>query len=42
MAAKHGFACGTCKKIFKHDFELKEHEKKTGHVGILELDIDQD
>lgn len=35
-------ACDTCKRIFSYDFELFEHERISGHRGILTLAIDKD
>lgn len=40
-AALHRFACDGCKHIFLQEFELKEHERVSGHKGILEIAIDQ-
>lgn len=42
MMERHCYACDGCKKIFSHDFELFEHERISGHRGILTLTIDKD
>jgi hypothetical protein len=35
------YACDCCKRIFLYEFELREHERVSGHSGILEISIDQ-
>ena len=42
MVEQHYYACDGCKKIFSHNFELFEHERVSGHRGILTLTIDKD
>lgn len=40
LEASMRFACGNCKAIFSHEFQLEAHQHKEHHRGILQFKIE--